>query len=240
MWAAQPLPRRQRDPSTYRSMDELRQELEGEGSKGWVTGAIDWLSAAANAAASAASLQAAYQALLRIGPQPSSSFSSSSMEQDDGSDLDSEAVQQLSAVLLSSRALTVRLVRKCPRLLEMERGDLILRLVGMKDLFPLSDVARMVELAPGPFLEGAWHPKAEQLAAAAALLRAELAGAEVDFMFQEDPAILFEPLDSLETGLRRMRELWPGLTPAALADSEPLHLSLAVKALGLNGPPKGF
>ena len=42
----------------------------------------------------------------------------------------------------------------------------------------------MVELAPGPFLEGAWHPKAEQLAAAAALLRAELAGAEVDFMFQ--------------------------------------------------------
>lgn len=57
---------------------------------------------------------------------------------------------------------------------------------------------------------------------------------------QEDPQILFEPLDSLEVGLHRMRELWPGLTPTALGDSEPLHLSLAVKALGLRGPPKGF
>lgn len=37
-----------------------------------------------------------------------------------------------------------------------------------------------------------------------------------------------------------MRELWPGLTPAALANSEPHHLALAVRALGLNGPPKGF
>ena len=41
-------------------------------------------------------------------------------------------------------------------------------------------------------------------------------------------------------GTRRLRELWPDLTPAALANSEPLHLSLAVKALGLTGPPKGF
>jgi hypothetical protein len=57
---------------------------------------------------------------------------------------------------------------------------------------------------------------------------------------QEDPALLFEPVESLEVGLRRMYELWPGLTPSTLADSEPLHLSLAVKALGLTGPPKGF
>lgn len=57
---------------------------------------------------------------------------------------------------------------------------------------------------------------------------------------QEDPLILLEPLDSLRVGLGRLRELWPGLTPAALANSEPLHLSLAVKALGLRGPPKGF
>lgn len=47
-------------------------------------------------------------------------------------------------------------------------------------------------------------------------------------------------VESLRVGLRRLRELWPGLTPAALADSEPLHLSLALKALGLNGPPKGY
>ena len=46
--------------------------------------------------------------------------------------------------------------------------------------------------------------------------------------------------DLPQVGLRRLRELWPGLTPQALGDSEPLHLSLAVKALGLRGPPKGF
>ena len=57
---------------------------------------------------------------------------------------------------------------------------------------------------------------------------------------QEDPAILFEPMPSLEVGLQQLRELWPGLTPEALGNSEPLHLSLAVKALGLRGPPKGF
>lgn len=153
----------------------------------------------------------------------------------------------------------------------------------LQELFPGSDVARMVELAPAAFLEGRWPPKQQQLEAASTLLRGELEGAEVDFMFQvrserereggkgrglvmvargrvqrvrlqhcapahytlthppqEDPLILFEPLESLRVGLRRMRELWPGLTPAALANSEPLHLSLAVKALGLTGPPKGF
>lgn len=125
-------------------------------------------------------------------------------------------------------------------MLEMERDDLIERLVGLKELFPGSDVARMVELAPGQFLEGTWAPTQRQLADASRLLRAELAGAELDVMFQEDPLILFEPIESLTVGLRRLHELWPGLTPSALENSEPLHLSLAVKALGLTGPPKGL
>jgi len=42
----------------------------------------------------------------------------------------------------------------------------------------------MVELAPGSFLEGPWPPKERQLAAASALLRRELEGAELDVMFQ--------------------------------------------------------
>lgn len=51
-WASQ---RRQRDPSSYTSMDELRAELEREGSDGPVTGLIKWLGAAATSASSAAS-----------------------------------------------------------------------------------------------------------------------------------------------------------------------------------------
>lgn len=57
---------------------------------------------------------------------------------------------------------------------------------------------------------------------------------------QEDAAILFEPVLSLERGISEMRQLWPGLTPDVLAASSPLHLGLAIKALGLRGPPSGF
>ncbi len=46
--------------------------------------------------------------------------------------LDPAAVQRLQALLLGSRVSTVRLIRKCPRILEMEWGDLMARLVGMK------------------------------------------------------------------------------------------------------------
>jgi hypothetical protein len=41
----------------------------------------------------------------------------------------------------------------------------------------------MVELAPAAFLDGPWPPKARQLEAASRLLRRELEGAELDFMF---------------------------------------------------------
>ena len=51
--------------------------------------------------------------------------------------------------------------------------------------------------------------------------------------------ILFEPPEALEAGLRELHDLWK-LDRAALAASSPLHLSLAVKALGPNGPPKAF
>ena len=167
--------------------------------------------------------------------------------------LDPLAVQQLQALLLASRVATVKLIRKCPQMLAMQRQELIQRLVGMKasgrwwwwmagrlrravgtelicrclhcchrviaaaaagggggvgahstadaisaslapplcacalplqELFPGSDVARMIELAPGLFLESPWPQTQAQLEAASTLLRRELQGAEVDFMFQ--------------------------------------------------------
>lgn len=56
---------------------------------------------------------------------------------------------------------------------------------------------------------------------------------------QEDPAILFEGHDSLRVGLERLHELW-AVDEAALGNSDPLHLTLALRALGTQGPPKGF
>ena len=116
--------------------------------------------------------------------------------------------------------------------------------LAVQALFPGCDVARMVELAPGPLLLHAgddWPASTgAQLEASATLLRRELKGADTDFMFQEDPMILLEPLPSLRVGLQRLRELWPDLSEAALGNSSPMHLTLALRALGLTGPPKGF
>lgn len=127
-------------------MDELREELEMEGRQrgGVIAGLVNWLGEAATSAGAATPLKAAYQWLLRSSPirQPESS---SSLDYD-GSDLDPAVVQRLQALLLGSRVSTVRLIRKCPGILEMEWADLTTRLVGMKELFPGSDVARMVEI----------------------------------------------------------------------------------------------
>lgn len=56
---------------------------------------------------------------------------------------------------------------------------------------------------------------------------------------QEDPTILFEDIESLKIGLERLKDLWD-VDEQAMANSEPLELALAVKALGLSGPPKKF
>lgn len=41
-------------------------------------------------------------------------------------------MQQLQAILMGSRGSIVKLIRRCPRVLEMERKELIVRLVGAK------------------------------------------------------------------------------------------------------------
>jgi hypothetical protein len=97
----------------------------------------------------------------------------------------------------------------------------------------------MVELAPTNLLSGDWATTAAQLEAAGELLRERLRGADVDFLFTEDPLLLFEEVADLRIGIERLEELWPGLTEAALANSEPLHLALAIRALA-HRAPKGF
>ena len=61
---------------------------------------------------------------------------------------------------------------------------------------------RMVELQPRLFLSCSPRAVAAQVAAANALLREALAGADIEAMLVEDPALLFEELQSLETGIR--------------------------------------
>ena len=59
---------------------------------------------------------------------------------------------------------------------------------------------RMVELEPELFLGRSQHEVDAKVAAADALLRTELEGADIEAMLIEDPALLFEDLHSLRSG----------------------------------------
>jgi len=111
------------------------------------------------------------------------------------------------------------------------------RLVALKGLFPASNVARMVELVPSAFLLCPVDKTLVRLNETSALLREGLKGANVDAIFESDPTILFEEPASLEVGIQRLHDLWD-VDSIALGNSDPDELALAVRALGLNGPPK--
>ncbi len=137
------------------------------------------------------------------------------------------------------RTAALKLLQRCPSAATMPVGDLMARIVALKDLLPGCDIARMIELVPSAFLAGELGPTMAHVAATSGLLRRGLVGADVDAMFESDPTILFEELESLEVGLTRLRELW-NVDEKALAASDPEELALAVRALGLTGAPKGL
>ena len=60
---------------------------------------------------------------------------------------------------------------------------------------------RMVELQPQLFLGSPQRVVEAQVAAANSLLREALAGADIEGMLIEDPALLFEELRSLQAGV---------------------------------------
>jgi hypothetical protein len=129
---------------------------------------------------------------------------------------------------------------------------------------------RMVELEPKLFLGRPQQEVDAQVAAADALLRTGLEGADIESMLIEDPALLFEDFRSLQAGAhwqcgcmspvlrmlprhaRRDTRCVPcraGLTSMhelwdvddrILRDSDPVELVLAVRALSSSGPPRTY
>lgn len=107
--------------------------------------------------------------------------------------VDPAALGQLQALLLLPRAATLRLMYRCPALIRMPVGEVMARLVALKEILPGSNPARMVELVPSAFLAGGdWPGTLVQVRKAAEVLMGGLEGADVDAMFDEDPTILFE------------------------------------------------
>ena len=69
---------------------------------------------------------------------------------------------------------------------------------------------RMVELQPRLFFEAPQAAVEAQVSQADHMLREGLAGADINFMVTEDPAMLFEDLASLATGAPPVSRPRPG------------------------------
>ena len=267
--------RQPKDPSSYSSIEDVRRELEI--SRGMapfsLTKAIQWIGDSINAGGSRSLLFSAYSWVLGLD-QPLSWSKSGETPEEELAALDAVAerleasgadISQLEVILLLPRQSVLKLVRRCPALERLSGGDLMIRMMDLKLLFPENNVARMIELVPGGFLSQDWavtkarlegaycvlnldhsithsitHPLTRSLARspteASSILRDGLEGADVDAIFEEDPTILFEDPESLRYGIQQMEELW-GIDEAILKNSWPDELALAVRALGYKGAP---
>ena len=238
--------REQKDPSLYPSIDDVRRELEV--SRGLaplsLTRAIQWIGDCLNKGGSRTLAMRAYRWVLGLD-QPSSWSQGGESPEEERRELEDLAqrleengvdVSQLEVILLLPRQSVLKLVRRCPALERAHGRDLMTRMMDLKLLFPQNDVARMVELVPKGFLSQDWGETKAMLIETSQILRDGLRGADVEAMFDDDPSLLFEDPDSLRYGLERMEELW-GLDEEMLKNSWPDELALAVRALGLRGPP---
>jgi hypothetical protein len=239
-----------KDPKAYADIEELRRELEdGKGQAPFtLTRTIKWLSDAANnGGANGGSLAfQAYRWVLGLDTPPTfaayrrpAEIEATSLQKIEET-TDPELIEAIQTLLMIPKSAALRLILRCPAVGEMSSLDLMMRIVDLKGLFPATNVARMVELLPTPFLaenSNDWKTTMEKLERTSELLRDGLQGADVDAIFEADPTILFESPASIELGLKRMKELWR-LDVTALKNSEPEELALAVRALSLQGPPK--
>ena len=154
--------------------------------------------------------------------------------------MDPSTLTQLETLLLIPRSAALRLLLRCPALEAVPVGEVMARILELKEILPGSNVARIIELLPNAFFSDfGWEVTAGQVREAAGVLREGLEGADIDKMAEEDPTVLFEPPESLRTGVRRLRELWD-IDAAALAASDVAELALAVRALSLTKLPPSY
>jgi hypothetical protein len=236
-----------KDPKAYADIEELRRELEdGKGQAPFtITKTIKWLSDATNNGGGGLAFQA-YRWVLGLDTPPSfttwrrhSEIEATALLKIE-ENTDPELILAIQALLMIPESAAIRLLYRCPAAGDMSSLDLMMRIVDLKELFPTTNVARMVELLPSAFLgdqSEQWKVTLGNLKCTSQLLREGLQGADCDAIFEADPTILFESPESIQLGLKRMKELWK-VDTIALKNSEPEELALAVRALSLQGPPK--
>eukprot|EP00775_Hariotina_reticulata_P007785 gene7785-7983_t len=149
-------------------------------------------------------------------------------------------VSDLAVLMLVSEHRVQQLANQYPQVLAMPAAEVAQRLLLLKQLLPDCDVARMVELQPRwGQVAGSCEPQqlCKVIKPRLEVLSSGLPGANIADMMQEDPALLFE---ELESGLPKLHDLWPGLDASTLAASDPAELALALRALSDQGPPRRY
>jgi hypothetical protein len=229
-------------PKTNLPIEPLRRQLEeAKGHQQFsLTRCIEWLGRAANHAPGPSSSLAFRVYHYALNLQPWGTRPPSIPQQELYARVEREAdpavLVQLQTALSIPKSAAVRVLARCPAAGELSLSDIACRLIELKGVLPGLDVARIVELLPSAFLGPDWERIPQRVHISATLLTRCLPGADVNQMIEEDPTILFEDEESLRTGLLRLRELWD-VGPDTFRNSDPLELALAVRALGLKGPP---
>jgi hypothetical protein len=225
-------------------MDEAREYLHAEASwPGPVAGLLNWLSNSAfGAKKGGLHLGNLYRQWLYQQIQKDQTNSISSSSRGAGAAAAASApdlVASLAVLMLVSEHRVQIMADKHPEVLDIPLSDIAQRLLLLKQLLPDCDVARMVELQPLMLLTCDSQYLLEVVKPRVEVLTAELPGANISGMVEEDPRLLFE---ELESSLPRFHDLWPGqlLDDSAFAASDPTELGLALRALSDKGPPRKY
>lgn len=264
--------RQARNPDQYPDYDALREELHSQGrSSGFISSALNFLSNAAFGDQKRTEVVDGGQLYRRVldskwatglmnnlatrpGHRQYDGVSRSAVEADEASD-DLQAfnpsVHSIASTTAAHRGLSVLLVcdaeslaviaRRWPPMLHMDPDDLQRYLLMLREELPQVDVTEMVRQHPRAFLASDLTETRTAISANICVLREGLAGADINAMAEQDPLLLLQDPKLLEEGIRQTRQLWD-VDAAALADSDPWKLALAVRAMtrSSNALPRRF
>lgn len=247
--------RQPKDPSEYSSIEELRKNIGDEDHQGgWIVSSLRWINKIAignptdsppsNVLANLLNTLLRDKALALRRRSPSKIPDYQQLKQIEDT-TDPAVINRLETLLLTSRQSALKLLFSCPFIAVMDPTDVSIRIINLKTALPSIDVARMVSLAPDRFFFSSssitmcWQEQMSVIVKASQLLYTGLEGADIDFLIQEDPELLFIGLENIEIGIKELRSLWD-VDSNALRNSDALELGLAIRALGPAGAPEWF
>ncbi|GLC44829.1 hypothetical protein PLESTB_001209500 [Pleodorina starrii] len=224
--------RERKDPSKWRSIEELREYLERpQGVPGGFSSFLNWISQNAfGGGTEPRGFAALYRWLLRLTPGTTGYLAGRKVDVAPEVLMRARGSPLVSILLISPEALAV-MATKVPGLLAMSVDEAVERLTGLKVLLPSCDISHLVATEPRLYLEAPRVEVEEQLRCSLSLLSSFALPPEVvQEMISHDPGL---PWVVTERGLAELRQLWPPdlVDTQALRDSDPRELALAVRAL---------